>query len=63
MRQLSVIAIIFFSNPKMNCKVPDKIDNIKIVPLNQSMYLKPLRAEYNINGIDRYWDFLTVHDR
>lgn len=47
----------------MNQKQTDNISDMKIVPLEKSMYLKPLRAEFQINGKQKYWDFLTVHDR
>ena len=47
----------------MNQKQIDTISDMKIVPLEKSIYLKPQRAEFEINGKQKYWDFLKVHDR
>lgn len=46
----------------MNQKETDTISDMKIVPLEKSLYLKPQRAEFQINGKQKYWDFLKVHD-
>ncbi|KAK6638746.1 hypothetical protein RUM43_007014 [Polyplax serrata] len=43
-------------------QINDKISDMKITTLKESIYMKPLRAEYKINGKQKYWDFLTVHD-
>ena len=47
----------------MNLKVNDNISEMKISTLTESMYLKPMRAEFQINGKQKYWDFLHIHDR
>ncbi|EEB16341.1 uridine diphosphate glucose pyrophosphatase, putative [Pediculus humanus corporis] len=46
----------------MNLKVNDNISEMKISTLTESMYLKPMRAEFQINGKQKYWDFLHIHD-
>lgn len=41
----------------------DKLSGFKVVNLTTSNYLKPLRVEFQMNNIKKYWDFLQVHDR
>lgn len=47
----------------MNQRIKDEIRDMKLSPLEKSNYLRPFRADYKINGKQKYWDFLTIHDR
>lgn len=40
----------------------DKLSNVRLQPLQKSMYIKPLSLTYDQNGKPHKWDFLTVHD-
>ncbi|KAL0270165.1 UNVERIFIED_CONTAM: hypothetical protein PYX00_007658 [Menopon gallinae] len=43
-------------------KPRDSVGKMKIVPLTHSPYLKPFRAEFEMNGRKRFWDMLKIHD-
>lgn len=40
----------------------DKLSNVVIKPLQDSIYMKPLTMCFKQNGRDRTWDLLQVHD-
>ncbi|CAL8133137.1 unnamed protein product [Orchesella dallaii] len=39
-----------------------KIENVTVVPLENSAFLKPVRMVFTQNGQKRYWDLAKVHD-
>lgn len=40
----------------------DKLSNVIVKPLVQSIYMKPYTMHFEQNGNKRTWDLLTVHD-
>lgn len=38
------------------------IENVKVVELQESCFVKPRRILYQQNGIDKVWDSVQVHD-
>ncbi|KAK9876525.1 hypothetical protein WA026_013899 [Henosepilachna vigintioctopunctata] len=39
-----------------------KISNVEVKPLEQSIYVKPMRMLFEENGKKRDWDLIAVHD-
>ncbi|XP_063628120.1 uridine diphosphate glucose pyrophosphatase NUDT14-like [Cydia splendana] len=40
----------------------EDVKNIRVTPMPESKYVKPLRFHYTQNGKEKNWDLLAVHD-
>lgn len=40
----------------------NKISNVQFKPLIHSVYVKPFTMHFTLNGIERTWDLLQIHD-
>ncbi|XP_069672946.1 uridine diphosphate glucose pyrophosphatase NUDT14-like [Periplaneta americana] len=40
----------------------DNINDVKLTPMGDSNFVKPLRMHYTQNGVEKIWDLIKIHD-
>ncbi|KAF5279550.1 hypothetical protein FQR65_LT03372 [Abscondita terminalis] len=45
-----------------NILSPPSFINVQFKPLNNSTYIKPLSMHFTMNGVQRRWDLMQIHD-